>query len=60
MIERDDSQIHTVKLCRTSRHPFNPSIRDLGPVPLSIVCTPYWGANNTSSNKLDVGTFVPN
>ena len=47
----------------SSRYSFNLSIRDLGPVPLSTVCTPYYepfSANNTSSSKLDVGTFCPN
>ena len=48
----------------THRHPFNLSIRDLGPVPLSTVCTPYYepfSANNTNNScKLDVGTFCPN
>ena len=52
---------HTVKQQPSSWHPFD-HFRDLGPVPLSTVCTPYYesffGTNNTSSSKLDVGTNI--
>ena len=55
---------HTAKQQLSSWHPFDLSIRDLGPVSLSTVCTPYYepffGTNNTSSSTLDVGTFCPN
>ena len=33
---------HTAKQQPSSWHPFDPFIRDLGPVPLSTVCTPYY------------------
>ena len=32
---------HTAEEQPSSRHPFIPSIRDLGPIPLSPVCNPY-------------------
>ena len=55
---------HIAKQQPSSWHPFDPSIRDLGPVPLLTVCTPYYepffGANNTSSSRLDIGTFCLN
>ena len=55
---------HIAEQQPSSQRPFNHSIRDLGPVPLSPICTPYYepfSANNTSSNhELDVGTFCPN
>ena len=48
----------------SSRYPFVLFTRDLGPVPLSPVCNPYYelfGASNTgNSHELDVGTFCPN
>ena len=55
---------HTTEQRTSSRHPFTLSMRDLGHVPLSTVCTPYYepfSANNMSnSSKLDIGTFFPN
>ena len=54
---------HIAKRQPSSWHPFDLSIRDLGHVPLSTVCTPYYkpfSANNMSSSKLDVWTFCPN
>ena len=36
------SSTHTAKSPPGPWHPFDPSIRDLGPVPLSTVCTPYY------------------
>ena len=48
----------------SSRHPFVLSTRDLGLVPLSPICNPYYelfsASKTNSSNKLDVGTFCPN
>ena len=55
---------HIAEQRPSSRHPFDLSIRDLGPVPLSPVCNPYYeffsASNTSSSNELDVGTFCPN
>ena len=55
---------HIAEQRPSSRYPFVLSTRDLGPVPLSPVCNPYYklfNASNTSSNnELDVGTFHPN
>ena len=48
----------------SSRYPFALSTRDLGPVPLSPICNPYYklfcASNMSSRHKLDVGTFCPN
>jgi len=33
---------HTAGKRPSSRHPFAPLIRDLGPVPLTTVCNPYY------------------
>ena len=55
---------HTAEQQPSSQCPFDLSIRDLGHVPLSPVCNPYYklfSDNNTSSShELDVGTFCPN
>ena len=48
---------HTTKQQLSSWRPFDLSIRDLGHVPLSTACTPYYepfsSTNNMSNNKLD-------
>ena len=44
---------HIAKQRPSSRHPFDLSIRDLGPVPLSPICNPYYelfSANNMSNS----------
>ena len=42
LIEHSVPHTHTAKSPLGPWHPFVPSIRDLGPIPLSTVCTPYY------------------
>ena len=55
---------HIVEQKPSSQHPFDLSIRDLGPIPLSPICNPYYELfsynNMSSSHELDVGTFCLN
>ena len=52
---------HIAEQRPSSRHPFVLSTRDLGPVPLSPICNPYYelfsASNTSSSNELNIGTF---
>ena len=52
---------HKAEQQSSSRHLFTLSIRDLGPIPLSPVCNPYYklfsASNMSNSNELDVGIF---
>ena len=55
---------HIAEQRPSSRYPFILSTSDLGHVPLSPFCNPYYqlfsGSNTSSSNELDIGTFRPN
>ena len=54
---------YTAKQQPSTWRPFDLSIRDLGPVPLSTICTPYYEPFSVlkhEQHKLDVGTFCLN
>ena len=55
---------HIAEQQLSSRYPFVLSTKDMGPVPLSPVCNPYYelfsASNMSNSNELNVGTFCPN